>query len=136
MSKKMSNLIEELEKKICDSKPVCPYNEKNKKDIEEVVNNAKELYKTRNDIIDIIEEAEKKGVNLNWLRGQNMFKKLVEDVEPNLNLSVAFGRKKNKKNNLREVQIFLDKIQSGKVYDAEKEFKEKIYQGYQFYWQN
>ena len=136
MSKKMSNLIEELEKKICDSKPVCPYNEKNKKDIEEVVNNAKELYKTRNDIIDIIEEAEKKGVNLNWLKGQNMFKKLVEDVEPNLNLSVAFGRKKNKKNNLKEVQIFLDKIQSGKVYDAEKEFKEKIYQGYQFYWQN
>ena len=97
MSKKMSNLIEELEKKICDSKPVCPYNEKNKKDIEEVVNNAKELYKTRNDIIDIIEEAEKKGVNLNWLRGQNMFKKLVEDVEPNLNLSVAFGRKKKLK---------------------------------------
>ena len=51
---KMADLIDELKK--IDGKQGRPYNIENKKDIKEVVENAVQLYKTRNDIINEIRD--------------------------------------------------------------------------------
>ena len=51
---KMADLIDELKK--IDGKQGRPYNIENKKDIKEVVENAAQLYKTRNDIINEIRD--------------------------------------------------------------------------------
>ena len=88
--------IKELEKRINPEarKP----NRKNKDDMGKVFENAKQLYETRNYIINAIKgEEETKEVNLDWLREQNMFKELVKDAESNIDLRVSFGKKRMKK---------------------------------------
>ena len=53
--KKMSHLIDELEEKLDLNKPEPEIKDKNKKVIKEVTKNARQLYKTRNDIINAFE---------------------------------------------------------------------------------
>ena len=70
--------------------------------IKRKVLNAERAYETRNNIINMfqniinLQEKQTEEVNLDWLKYPDYFEKLVKDVNSNLELSVAFGRKKNK----------------------------------------
>ena len=78
-----------------------------------MVNNAKQFYETKNDIIDDIRNVKKeqtKEVNLDWLKYPDIFKKLVKDVKFNANLNVIFGENKGKRVNLKNVKKYLDGI--------------------------
>ena len=112
----MLSLINQLAKKTNIDKPGRPYSEKNKKSIKEVVNNAKQFYETKDDIIDAFEDIrnvkkeQTKEVNLDWLKYPDIFKKLVKDIKFNANLNVIFGENKGKRVNLKNVKKYLDGI--------------------------
>ena len=74
---------------------------KNKENMKEVVNNAREVYEMRNYIISVFEGSEKgieaKGrlkVDLSWLRYPEYFKKLRKDYEEDPDLSHSFDNNK------------------------------------------
>ena len=57
------------------------------KSVEEVVKNARQVYETRNDIINTIEGVEEKKLNFDWLRRSNVdeLKELIEEIKSNNN---------------------------------------------------
>ena len=62
-----------------------------------MVENARQLYETRNDIIDAFEDIKNlqkkpdKQENLEWLEHQDYFKKLTKDLVLNFGLSFNFS---------------------------------------------
>ena len=57
------------------------------KSVEEVVKNARQVYETRNDIINTIEGVEEKKLNFDWLRRSDVdeLKELIEEIKSNNN---------------------------------------------------
>ena len=62
--KEMSHLIDELEEKINVNRTGLKLKDKNKKAIKEIIKNEKQLYKTKNDIINAFEGTEEKEIDL------------------------------------------------------------------------
>ena len=65
--KETSDLIDELGEKINVNRTGPKLKDKNKKAIKEVIKNEKQLYKTRNDIINAFGGTEEKEIDLSWL---------------------------------------------------------------------
>ena len=122
----MSDLIDELEKKINVNRTGPKLKNKNKKAIEEVIKNPKQLYKTRNNIINAFGGTEEKELNFDWLhRPKGELEELIKKIDSDDDLKLDSTKKTMQK----DLKDFLNYIMTGKIdniKDAKKEYLERI----------
>ena len=124
--KEMSDLIDELEKKINVNRTGPKLKNKNKKAIEEVIKNPKQLYKTRNNIINAFGGTEEKELNFDWLHRP---KGELEELIKKIGSDDDFKLDSTKKTMQKDLKHFLNYIMTGKIdniKDAKKEYLERI----------